>query len=111
MPSRTAFLVLLGTLLLAPLPGSTQVAPTPGSTLKAALDAAERGAYDASQYPDLSRDPAYGWLEYAVLVRSIDTLPSAQAQAFLTRYSGQPVAEAFRELWLAATARREDWPA
>ncbi len=111
MPSRTAFLALLGALLLAPGSGSTQVAPPPGATLKAALESAERGLFDASQYPGLSADPAYGWLEYAVLVRSIDTLPAMQAQAFLSRYQGQPVAEAFRELWLAATSRRQDWPA
>ena len=75
MPSRTAFLALLGALLLAPGSGSPQVAPPPGATLKAALESAERGLFDASQYPGLSADPAYGWLEYAVLVRSIDTLP------------------------------------
>jgi soluble lytic murein transglycosylase len=111
MPSRTAFLALLGGLVLASGPGSTQSPPPPGSTLKAAIESAERGLFDASQYPGLSRDPAYGWLEYAVLVRSIDTLPATQAQAFLARYNGQPVAEAFRELWLAASSRRQDWPA
>lgn len=77
--------------------------------VRAALEAAERGDFDAAQFADLTRDPLWGWIEYAALRRDIDTLDAARAQAFLTRYKGQPVAAAFREVWLAATARREDW--
>lgn len=79
--------------------------------LRAALDSAERGQFDATQYADLTRHPLYGWVEYAGLRRNIDTLSNAQAQNFLSRYGDQAVGTAFREIWLAATARREDWPA
>ena len=53
--------------------------------------------------------PLQGWLEYAGLRRNIDTLPAAQAQAFLARHGDQPVAGLFREAWLAALAKRGDW--
>jgi soluble lytic murein transglycosylase len=79
--------------------------------VRAAIEAAESGQYDASQYADLIRHPLYGWIEYASLRRNIDTLSDSQAQGFLSRYRGQAVAEAFREIWLPATARREDWAA
>jgi soluble lytic murein transglycosylase len=79
--------------------------------VRLAIEAAERGQFDASQYADLTRHPLYGWVEYAGLRRNIDTLSNSQAQAFLARYAGQAVAEVFREIWLAAAARREDWPA
>ena len=79
--------------------------------VRMALDAAERDQFDATQYADLARHPLYGWIEFASLRRGIDTLPAAQAQGFLGRYGQQAVGEAFRELWLAASARREDWRA
>ncbi|KRA76075.1 lytic murein transglycosylase [Lysobacter sp. Root667] len=79
--------------------------------LRTALDSAERGQFDAAQYADLARHPLYGWVEYAGLRRNIDTLSNAQAQNFLSRYGDQAAGTAFREIWLAATARREDWPA
>ncbi|WP_082559612.1 MULTISPECIES: lytic transglycosylase domain-containing protein [unclassified Lysobacter] len=79
--------------------------------LRTALDSAERGDFDAAQYADLARHPLYGWVEYAGLRRNIDTLSNAQAQNFLSRYGDQAAGTAFREIWLAATARREDWPA
>ncbi|KGM54435.1 lytic murein transglycosylase [Lysobacter daejeonensis GH1-9] len=77
--------------------------------VRAALEVAERGSFDATAYADLASDPLWGWIEYAALRREIDTLDPSRAQAFLERHRGQPVAAAFRELWLAATARREDW--
>src|SRR5690606_10743737 len=46
--------------------------------------------------------------EFAALRRSIDTLPSAQAQAFLSRHDGKAVAAAFREAWLRALHKRQD---
>src|SRR3546814_11946322 len=52
-----------------------------------------------------------GWLAYASLRRNIDTLPTDQAQSFLSRHEGQAVADTFRSVWLAALARRKDWPA
>src|SRR4249919_2809413 len=76
-----------------------------------AIQAAERDGFDASQYADLASHPLYAWIEYATLRRNIDAVSAAQAQAFLTRYDGQAAAEAFREIWVAQTARREDWAA
>ncbi|MDQ3229793.1 MAG: transglycosylase SLT domain-containing protein, partial [Pseudomonadota bacterium] len=75
---------------------------------RAALEAAERGQPAPA---NLASHPLYGWLEYATLRRNIDTLSNAQAQAFLSRYNGQAVVEAFREIWLPALSRREDWSA
>lgn len=101
--------MLLATALLA-LSAAVE-AQSSDAQVRAAIEAAERGQFDAAQYAQLNRDPLYGWIEYAALRRNIDTLPAAQAQAFLTRYQGQAVAEAFREIWLPAAARRQDWPA
>ncbi len=77
--------------------------------VRAAIEAAELGQYDAGQYADLARHPLYGWIEYATLRRNIDTLSNSQAEGFLSRYRGQPVAEAFREIWLPALSKRQDW--
>lgn len=101
--------MLLATALLAFTAAAG--AQSSDAQVRAAIEAAERGQFDAAQYAQLSRDPLYGWIEYAALRRDIDTLPAAQAQAFLTRYQGQPVAEAFREIWLPAASRRQDWAA
>ncbi|WP_251276727.1 hypothetical protein, partial [Enterobacter hormaechei] len=68
------------------------------------------GQFDSGQAAALSRHPAYGWLEYANLRRNIDTVDTAQAQAFLKRYDGQAVATTFRSVWLPSVARRQDWP-
>jgi soluble lytic murein transglycosylase len=79
--------------------------------IQAALQAAESGRFDASQYsPSLTAHPLYGWVEFAALKRDIDTLSNARAQAFLKRYEGQAVADAFRGVWLPALSRRQDWP-
>ncbi len=79
--------------------------------LRAALDAAERGSFDAGQYADLARHPLYGWVEYAQLRRDIDSLDNGRARDFLARRGQEASGDAFREIWLAATARRQDWPA
>jgi len=78
--------------------------------VRSALTAAERGEYDAAQFPTLSSHPLAGWIEYATLRRNIDTVMPAQAQGFLQRHATDAVGQAFREIWLAATARRQDWP-
>ncbi|MEH6417963.1 lytic transglycosylase domain-containing protein [Pseudomonas sp. CGJS7] len=77
--------------------------------VRAAIDAAERGPFDAAQYADIARHPLYGWVEYQALRRGIDTLNNGQAQDFLNRRGREASGDAFRDLWLAATARREDW--
>ncbi|MEO6364856.1 MAG: transglycosylase SLT domain-containing protein [Luteimonas sp.] len=79
-------------------------------SFRAALEAAERGQ-PAANPASLASHPLAGWLQYATLRRNIDTLSNAQAQAFLSRYNGQAVAEAFREIWLPALSRRQDWAA
>ncbi|QQP94518.1 lytic transglycosylase domain-containing protein [Lysobacter enzymogenes] len=89
-------------------------APTVDTQLprvRAALDAAERPGFDAGQYADIARHPLYGWVEYAALRRNIDSVDNGQAQDFLARRGNEASGEAFREIWLAATARREDWNA
>ncbi|MBB3344781.1 lytic transglycosylase domain-containing protein [Luteimonas sp. RC10] len=72
----------------------------------AAMQAAERGQ---PVPPAMTGHPAAAWLELAALRRNLDTLPLAQGQAFLTRHAGTPVAEVFRESWLRALAKRQDW--
>ncbi|OFS93742.1 lytic murein transglycosylase [Stenotrophomonas sp. HMSC10F06] len=78
--------------------------------LKAVIDNAERGQFDPAQAAALSRHPLYGWVEFANLRRNIDTVSNVQAQDFLKRYNGQAVATSFRNVWLPAVARRQDWP-
>jgi soluble lytic murein transglycosylase len=90
------------------LPAHAQRAPS-DATLQAAIDAAEAGRFDAASFPGIAAHPAYGWVEYAALRRNMDAMPATQAQAFLSRYQGQPVAEAFRADWLASRSRMQDW--
>lgn len=104
---RQSLLALL--LGAAATAAQAQAQPTSDPAIADAIAAAERGQpVDAARF---ARDPLYGWLEYAGLRRDIDTLDDARAQAFLARYKGQAVAETFRSAWLAAAAKREDWPA
>lgn len=79
------------------------------TAMRDAIAAAEGGQSDAGQLAALNRHPLYGWLEFATLKRNIDNVSTAQAQGFLQRYAGQPVAESFRGTWLPAVARRKDW--
>lgn len=77
--------------------------------LARALGAAEAGTFAATDFPGITTHPAYGWVEYAALRRGIETVTARQAGEFLSRYAGQPVADAFRPQWLATLARRSDW--
>ncbi|MHC9084173.1 lytic transglycosylase domain-containing protein [Luteimonas sp. RIT-PG2_3] len=79
-------------------------APASDLQLREALQAAERGQPVAP-----GQHPAQGWIEYATLRRNLDTLPVAQAEAFLKRWQGQAVAETFRAEWLRALYKRQDW--
>lgn len=97
--------------LLAALLPAACTAQTYDPTLaqaRSALDAAERGEPETA--PLSAGHPLAGWVDYAVLRKTIDTLPAADGQAFLSRYRGQAVAETFREQWLGVLAKREDWP-
>ena len=99
---RSVTLLLLAVLAVPAMaaPGDAQV--------QAALQAAEAGQdYDAAA---IAASPVAGWVEYASLRRNIDTLPPQRGEDFLARYRGQAVAEAFRQVWLPALARRQDWP-
>lgn len=102
--------VLAATVSSTPCVASAPSSDSERAQLKAAIADAERGQLDAGRAAALSGNPAYGWLEYATLRRTIETVGNDQAQAFLRRYDGQAVATAFRAVWLPAVARREDWP-
>ncbi|MGY0620542.1 transglycosylase SLT domain-containing protein [Lysobacter sp. A378] len=105
-----------------PAQSSTTAAPTAPATaasiqpladpqlprVGAAIEAAERGRFDAGQYADLVDHPLYRWIQYASLRRNIDNVVPSRAEAFLQQYQGTAVAELFRESWLAASARRND---
>ena len=81
------------------------------AALKAAIDAATRGEADAAALAARVRQhPAAGWVDYARLRRSIDTLIPAEADAFLAAHANDAVGRSFREDWLAALSRRNDWP-
>ena len=96
------------TLLLLAVLAVPAVAAPGDAQVQAALQAAEAGQdYDAAA---IAASPVAGWVEYASLRRNIDTLPPQRGQDFLARYRGQAVAEAFRQVWLPALARRQDWP-
>jgi len=119
MPLRLRFLALPGLLALLPALSNAQgnpvqVAP-PVPRIQAAIEAAERGQFDAAAFPGLAGadgDPLYGWVEYAALRRDLATIPAAQATAFLTSHGSDPaLVSTFRELWLGEAARRQDWPA
>ena len=50
-------------------------------------------------------EPLAGWLEYAALRRDFATLPTERGGAFLAKYRDTPVAQVFRNEWLAALAK------
>ena len=111
-PVQSLLIVLLLALPMAGVQAASITAADPQlAQVRAAIEAAERGKSDPGQYAALARHPLYGWIEYAALRRDIDTLPIADGEAFLARRKGEPVAEAFREIWLAALSRREQWAA
>lgn len=109
--SRRLRACVAATGLFACFVGSTFAQNPSDATLKAAIDAAEAGRFSPAQFPGIASHPAYGWVEYAALRRNMDQLPANQANGFLTRYKGQPVAEAFRAEWLASRSRLQDWAA
>src|SRR5690348_6026815 len=114
MPFRRFRRALLGALALFPLLLAAQVpvVPNPDARVQAALAAAEQGRFDPGAYPELTGHPGhplYGWVQFAQLRHDIATLPASRANRFLQDFDGEAVATAFRELWLAETARRQDW--
>ncbi|NZA27286.1 lytic transglycosylase domain-containing protein [Luteimonas sp. SJ-92] len=98
-------LLLAAALAFAAIPADVR-AQSDDLQLREALDAAARGQPVPAH---LSSHPAHGWIEYAGLRRNLDSLPAAQAQAFLSRHADQAVAGAFREDWLRALYKRQDW--
>jgi soluble lytic murein transglycosylase len=93
-----------------PAPQAIRVDPQL-ARIRAAIAAAEAGTFDAAANADLARHPLYGWVEYAGLRRELASLDRARADAFLARYGGQAVGDAFRAQWLAEATRRQDWAA
>ena len=80
----------------APAAPRRATSTVPMARIVAAIEAAERGEFDAAANADLAGHPLYGWIEYAALRRDIDSLPIAEGEAFLSRHRGEPVAGAFR---------------
>ena len=83
----------------------------PDAGLRGAFEAANRGSLDAATLAAYSSQPLAGWLQYAALRKELATLPTDRGGSFLARHRGQPVAEAFRNDWLAALAKRQEWAA
>ncbi|MEO5628204.1 MAG: transglycosylase SLT domain-containing protein [Thermomonas sp.] len=109
---------LLGTTCLVSGSAVAQAVPAsriqiamPDTGLRSVFEAAARGQLDDATRGPYANHPLAGWLEYTALRRDLDTLPTERGSAFLTKYRGQPVAEAFRGEWLGALAKRKDWPA
>lgn len=76
---------------------------------RTALAAIARGeGYDAQA---LAPHPLAGWIEFAELQAQIRQIEPARAEDFLRRQATQPVADVFRNAWLAEAARRQDWSA
>lgn len=97
---------------------ATPVVSTTDSRLRAqdadfsaALAAAESGQWQADKFAALARHPAHGWLEYAALRRSIDTLDIARAEDFLARHGQTAAGRRFRNEWLTALGKRGEWAA
>ncbi len=107
---KSIALAMTGALaVVVALPALSQPQDAQREAMRRALEDAESGRLDGSRASALRQHPLYGWLEYARLRHGIDTVDTPQAQDFLKRYQGQPVAEAFRGVWLPALARRQDW--
>ena len=85
----------------------------PDAALRAAFEAAARGTLDAATLSSYAEQPLAGWLEYAALRRDFASLPVERGSAFVAKYRRRDpaLAEAFRADWLAALARRKEWPA
>ncbi len=79
------------------------------AALEAAIDAASRGELTPALQAAVQSHPAQAWVEYARLRRDIDTLALDEAGAFLAAHPDDAVGRRFREDWLAALARREQW--
>ena len=86
----------------------TIAAPDPA--LKAALEATSRGNLSDLALAGFRGQPLAGWLEYASLRKQLDALPIVRGNAFLTAHKGEAVGDAFRNEWLSALAKRNEWP-
>ena len=83
----------------------------PDPALKAAFEAADRSGLNDLALAGFRGQPLAGWLEFASLRRQFDTLPVARGSAFLSAHPDEPVATAFRNEWLTALAKRNEWQA
>ena len=116
LTSSLLAVLLCGTSLTG---GSVWAQARPSAVRIAMPDAGLRGAFEVAargELTDMARavhagHPLAGWLEFAALRSSIETLPLERGSAFLARYRGQPVGLAFRNEWLTALAKRQAWPA
>lgn len=93
-----------------PAPASPKVQlAMPDAGLRSAFESAELGRLDEATRNRYATHPLAGWLEYAALRRDFATLPTERGAAFLTKYADQPVATSFRNEWLAALGKRQQW--
>lgn len=111
MSVRPLVALAAGLLALCSAPAHSQSSDPRLPQVREAIEAAERGQFDAARSGALADHPLYGWIEYAALRRDLDGLDPAEGQSFLQRHRGEAVAGTFREAWLAALAQRGDWPA
>ena len=82
----------------------------PDPALKAAFDTASRGGLNDLALAGFSSQPLAAWLEYASLRKQLDSLPLVRGNAFLAAYKGEAVGDVFRNDWLSAIAKRNEWP-
>lgn len=85
----------------------------PDAALRAAFESAARGTLDAATLSSYAGHPLASWLEYVSLRRDFALLPPDRGGAFIARYRDRDpaVADAFRNDWLAALAKRKEWAA
>ncbi|MDQ3159877.1 MAG: lytic transglycosylase domain-containing protein [Pseudomonadota bacterium] len=109
---------LLGTTCLFSGSAVAQLPPAPkiqialpDASLRHAFEDAARGQLDEATRARYASHPLAGWLEFGGLRRELPNLPLERGTAFLSKYRDQSVSAAFRNEWLAALAKRQQWQA
>ena len=80
------------------------------SQVKSTLNAIEMGTV-TSVPGNLTNHALAGWMEYALLTKSMATVTPQQAAGFLGKHAGDAVGELFRDQWLSEAGKRADWTA
>lgn len=76
-----------------------------------ALAVAERGPLSdyASIARPLANHPLAAYLEFAHLLRQLDSVAPARIERYLIRHAELPIATPLRDAWLYALIKRKDW--